>query len=479
MRPRDVALASVLAAGLGAVSALTCALPAATVKGEGGGGASSSSSSSSSSSGSSSSSSSGASSSSSGSSTSSSSSSSSGGAGVSGAMLVTAGGVTAPTGHASQHHVFWDGITQRWWLFYVRPAETTSISAAWSTNVQDWTLSAAKLSLGGDSVDQGDGRDFSVDLHPMPLKGLTVAHVAVGVRVLGGGRRHRHGRGILMPNTDLAFSGAGAPIVGSGVAMSDAGALDPEGGSILLLPDGSSVELGSWEAGNPGRSLAWRSIAPDDGSGSFVPSFQPSMQIEAPAEYVNARTLVPLGVNRVLAVWEDAAQQQTKNLRYATLDLAVTATWSSPAPLFTDAAMDANDWSAVTVTGGEAHVVRLAGQAFEHRRWNGTQWEGDTLPAFAGQVVHGRGVFVAGEPTQLVWAFAMSGDAGNPILGTRRKLDGSWTAWETVVAPATSGHTRSYLSGWPDRVAGQVALIWTELVGTDQYDVWGALVTPP
>src|SRR5262249_40876128 len=90
-------------------------------------------------------------------------------------------------------------------------------------------------------------------------------------------------------------------------------------------------------------------------------------------------------------------------------------------------------------------------------------------PAFAsGQVPKGgAGVFGATDGTS-VWLFCINSDPANSILFSAL-IGGTWTGWATVPGTDRSTQTRSFISGFPRAVGGQIGLIWTE--GTTTFDV--------
>src|SRR5262249_29105069 len=191
----------------------------------------------------------------------------------------------------------------------------------------------------------------------------------------------------------------------------------------------------------------------------------------------------PLPSNAMLAVYSNGAVAQPllTNLRFQRS--GANGTWTSVAGsgggngtvFSTNATVDANDWTLVPVSTDTIFAFRRddSGAGIDGASYvaGANVWQSMPAapPVFGpGQVPKaGAGLFGATDGTS-VWLFSVNSDAANSILFTAFNGTG-WTQWAAVPGTDSGTQTRTFISGYPRAVAGQVGLIWTE--GTTNFDV--------
>lgn len=356
----------------------------------------------------------------------------------------------ASSGQAQQTKLVYATGSQRWWLFYFDGAEPKSLKTKYSTDFVTWT-DGQTLTLA--QPHGGDGRDLSVAY--ANVNGTDLVHIVMSQHISPSDRRLYHARATIS-GAAITF---GAPVERF-VVSAQSPSLDPDGPATVIATDGHVADLTSWIeiANGTGNSYVARSASEDLGA-SWDGVWMPEVQLEIVPFAINAHGMVAMNAGSLLAFWEDGAVEggRVPNVRWS---LGGPGPWSAPpAEVFESPQLQSvNDWAAVARTPNDVHVVRrtAAGDAYEHRRFDGLGWKSEQpIPARAGKV--GQGVFLASDGQGLVLA-TITDDPPNTVSFIRWSESG-WGTWSAAV---TIGADRTYLSGWATVVEGRVGLLWTE-----------------
>lgn len=366
---------------------------------------------------------------------------------IAGHVLAEAGTVFAPSGHSQQSRLFFENGT--WRLFYLHSSDSDRVRTRTSTDFVSWT--------DGDAFDiahphGGDGRDLAVATKV--IADTRVYHVVTSHTLGNTDRRVAHVRGVVAMMGDLQM---GVPADVS-TSIWDFAELEPDAPAVALAADDTVFLTSNRDAdtvgcGNP---YMWRSTQADDGTMAQSTSWLPSEQLSYVSWAVNAHALLPLSDGRVLAVYENGADEpDATNLDASVFD---GGTWSMPTTSFSaNVPFAQNDWGVVRTAADDVHVVRrLASGDFQHAVFDGQDWQaGSAIAPLA--ALEGNGIALASDGMRVL--VAVIGEEHGHIYAS--VWDGSaWGAWEArITAPAE----RRYIASAGAAVEGAAAVYWTEL----------------
>jgi hypothetical protein len=366
-------------------------------------------------------------------------------------VLAHVSGSTVATGLAQQQHLVYAAHAARWWYFAVDDSSPTAITSRSSTDFVTWV---AGPSLALPSAHHGDGRAFSVAY--ADRGGRDVLHFTISLRPATNDFRHYHARAAA-DGAALTFEGPDlldAISATDDTLVPDAPATAVAGGGVVFDTSGYSV----WSDAGVGNQYGWRSQLPDDGTPMWTATWSPRDSIEQVPVVVNARALVPLAAEDMVALWEKGdVEPLPTDIRFSRFAgskwLPTGSVFGRPDPT------DKNDWSVWRVSDTELHAIRrTVANKFDHRVYDGARWtNGPTVPGDSATA--GSGLVLLGHNGALT-LLQVGADTANSVRATTL-AGGSWSPWVTLVStPAPRANLTRAAS------TGPVAILWTESTPT-------------
>lgn len=363
--------------------------------------------------------------------------------------IADVGSADRSTGLPNQQHLVWAPKAARWILFYVASGAPNALRTKISADFVTWN-DGAELPL--PHAHGGEGRNFAVTRAPIADK--DVFHFALSFRIATNDHREYAARATLTGET-LAFD---APVEVTRSIMSTSG-LDIDGPSVAIAADGFVSHFTGYRTNNPdgsggtGNAYALRSNVADTG-GAWAATYA-NTTIEVVPILCNARATVPFGGDGLLAFYEKGdLEPNPRNVRWSR---SSGSSWSAELDVFgSSASMAPGDWALLPTSGGDVHVVRyaLAG-ALDHRRYNGSVMQvGGTI---ADEALEG-GAGIALVPLDGS-AMMLAGVSVSEAIRATTWDGTAWSAWATLIAPATG--TRRWLTAG-GIASGPAAVVWTE-----------------
>lgn len=374
-------------------------------------------------------------------------------------VITSAGTAVAPSGRPSQSHLIYAENAALWWLFWVDGGSQTTLRTASSPDGVTWTTRGT-LTL---SSSQDRGSNFAVAYKN--ISSTDVVMIGLNYYVSATQQRVRYVRATIS-STTITFGTEGQII--ADINTSDSS--NNEGGMAVAFASDNYAHLAQSLAGGGGSGdygWSYLSKASNADSGSSWTAGWPStgVSMNNGSNYNNADVILPLASGSMLWIGTDMAGYLSfTNLRYK-----AQSTWSST---YTGDALasgitsqDQNDWHACRVDDTHIHLVtRTGSNTYTHRTFNGSSWSAGASITNQNSKA-GAGLFLASDGTD-VWLFIIDSDAANTIRYVKYTSgSGTWGSWTALV---TTTKTRTFLSGYPIAKSSSIAIIWSEVNGSNK-----------
>ena len=374
-------------------------------------------------------------------------------------VITSAGTAVAPSGRPSQSHLIYAENAALWWLFWVDGGSTGTLRTASSPDGVTWTARGT-LTL---SSNQDRGSNFAVAYKN--ISSTDVVMIGLNYYVSATQQRVRYVRATIS-STTITFGTEGQII--ADINTSDTS--NNEGGIAVAFASDNYAHLAQSLAGGGGTSdygWSYLSKATNADSGSSWTSGWPSTGVSMVngSNYNNADVIMPAASGAMVWVGTDMAGY----LAFTNLTYKIQSTWSAN---FTGnvlasgiTSQDQNDWHACRVDDTHYHaVVRTGSNTFTHRTCNGSTWAAGASITNQNTKA-GAGLFLASDGTD-VWLFIVDSDAANTIRYVKyTTASGTWGSWTALV---TTTKTRTFLSGYPIAKSSSIAIIWSEVNGSNK-----------
>lgn len=376
----------------------------------------------------------------------------------------TAVGSLAPSlsGRGYQQHLVYCVNSAKWLIFFW--SGTNTISVYYSTDLVTWTQATGSpqgIPTAMPEVHSLDGRVMSVAYKS--IAGVDVIHILSCYYFVAS-----------TWDTRATFSGTTITFAASSQVAGDGGGNNNPDMAAIILDSANRPVLtaANNDQSNNGDPTAFRATNTDAGS-SWTAGWGAGASLHAnPSHEVLGGCLFDLGGGNVLTLHQNTLSSATDPLTMSNVEWNVyTTSWSAFANAFTAlaAGVDANDFGACARTTGDVHCVLRGSSAntntYTHKRFNGTNWtslSGASIPNQTFLATTG-GFAMASDGTN-VWLFVLDTDAASTIRYI--KWNGSaWSAgWSALEGTGTQ--TRNYISCYPVVTNGIIALIYTQVNGT-------------
>jgi len=398
-----------------------------------------------------------------------------------------AGSFADATGHSAQSHLVYAVNSRTWWLF---------------------TLTSTGDAQGGSNHVVKAFRSSGPDLATATWIAAADSPPALAAStngLLGGGRSlgiayvNNSPADVIHADISMAFDGQDgrtghvrAIVTGTSITWASWNYFD-EPAATWTLPRGNTVGVSSGKFIHTGGPILQQEVDANvrksvnaDVGGAWVSGFSvPAVIDGSMTNEANTLSFAPLANDVMLAVYDNGqgTEPRLTNLRYkrsnaggAWSGIVVGSQTGGDGNVFsTNAAIDQNDWSLVSVSASTIYAFR--------RKANGTGVDAAAYsvatntwspmaaapPLFAaGQSFKaGAGLFGATDGSS-VWVCVVNTDLANSILCSTFDRT-AWTSWFVVPGTDIGSQTRNYISGSPRVGNNQVGLIWTE--GTSLFDI--------
>src|SRR4029079_17731219 len=391
-----------------------------------------------------------------------------------------AGSFADATGHSAQSHLVYAVNSRTWRLF---------------------TLTSTGDAQGGSNHVVKAFRSSGPDLATATWIAAADSPPALAAStngLLGGGRSlgiayvNNSPADVIHADISMAFDGQDgrtghvrAIVTGTSITWASWNYFD-EPAATWTLPRGNTVGVSSGKFIHTGGPILQqevdanvrKSVNPDVG-GAWVSGFSvPAVIDGSMTNEANTLSFAPLANDVMLAVYDNGqgTEPRLTNLRYkrsnaggAWSGIVVGSQTGGDGNVFsTNATIDQNDWSLVSVSTSSIYAFR--------RKANGTGVDAAAYtaanntwppmaaappPFAAGQSSKaGAGLFGATDGSS-VWVCVINADLANSILCSTFDRT-AWASWFVVPGTEIGSQNRTYISGSPRVGNNQVGLVWTE-----------------
>lgn len=405
-----------------------------------------------------------------------------------------AGSFADATGHSNQRHLVYAVNSGVWWLFTLTSTADSRnnfiiksyFSSGPDLRTASWTPapgSPAASATNSSNAFMGGGRALSVAY--LNNGGVDVIHAEIAMAYDGQDGTVAHIRGRLS----------------AGAMTWENWNYHVEGAATWTLPRNTAIGVSSGKFIHTGGAIlqqqvdanARRSNNADAGT-TWTPGFSAVAVIDNSMIHAsNALAFASLEDNVMLAVYDNGggascgyncippgspSEPNLSNLGYKRSN--ADGSWTGVPPgtqgpgdgqvFAADAIVNQNDWTLVGLNTASVYGFRrsASGAGVDSAFYNvaGNNWSAlaPQPPLFAsGQAFKsGAGLFGATDGEN-IWLFVINTDTANSVLYTQ--FDGSggyWTPWAAVPGTDVGAHARSYISGHPEPLNHQIAVLWTE-----------------
>jgi len=373
-------------------------------------------------------------------------------------VIVSSGTVTDATGRPTQQHLIYAVNSATWWLFYIASGSTTTLQTKFSSDLTTWNTGAS-FTLA--HANGGEGLNFATSY--ANISSTDVVHIAFSYN-LGGSLTSNHIRATISGNT-ITYSTETVVGTASANESIDGPAIGFDSNNKIFHMSGFDLN------GKDGDENIAYSTNADTGT-AWTSGFGTVTNIFVAANVTESRYVANIGSSKAVDIFDNGSGTNVfSDLEYNVITNGTAGTTTAMGLSVTS--VNANDWGATTAGSNIYVAVRSGSNTYKFDKFSGSTFSAATAPP--NQTSKSTaGIFLASDGTN-VWMFVIDNDTPNTVRWN--KFNGtSWGIWRPLEATTK---TRTFLSGYPKVVNGQIALMWEQVNGANRDITVANLVVDP